>query len=221
MSAQTAKQVCTAYVAAKALRAEHGSALESLLHDIPKASSQDIPGAVAALLEAADQYKASSPIVDKAGLRSKPAIAKARATVDKLDKTLQNALDQLGKLPINAVTAVTDAQDAPLGKLSADLNQIHAVIKTALAKVNGEPNKAADHARNVLAYHVAVVFRDILKLKPSAARDNAITITNARGGAAYARVLRSTLAAAGVHHVDIGPLIDAGRALLSDPDLPP
>jgi len=221
MSPPSIQNVSVAQAAAVALRASHAATLGALLSGIPKVKTGDVPAAVTALMDAADQYKASVPIVDKADRRSRPTISGARAAVKNLDKTLEDALDQLGQLPINAVTALTDAQAAPLGKLRADLTQICAITKAAFVKLNSEPDKAADHARNILACDVAAVFRDILTLSPSATRDTAIAAKKSRGGAAYARVLRATLVAAGVtQNVDIGPLIDSGRRLLADPEMP-
>ena len=82
------------------------------------------------------------------------------------------------------------------------------------------PHKVADAARTILAYRVAVVSTDILKKTPSSAKAKQLKENNPRGGAAYDRVLRATLEAAGVTDYDSGPLITAGLRLLKDPDLP-
>ena len=56
----------------------------------------------------------------------------------------------------------------------------------------------ADSARNVLAYQVAFVFSNILKVNPSSTKASQLKENKSRGGAAYDRVLRATLKVAGV-----------------------
>jgi hypothetical protein len=194
--------------------------MENLLARIPQVDRAVIPIAVSTLIDAADQYMADRPIVDKAGRRSKPGIAEARASVRALQKSLSLTEDQLDNLPLNALTAITEALKGPLGKSKAEVARLHSAVKKASASLAREENKTRDVARNVLAGQVAVVFRDILAIKPASTRDDATNVTGKQGGAAYATVLRATLVIAGVSQVKLGPLIDIGLEQLADLDLP-
>lgn len=197
-------------------------ALKTVLASIPKVDPEVVQTATDELMNAADNYMTSQPLVDPKGRRSKPNLAEARASLAALYKHLAKALKQLSNLPLNARAAVGQATNAPLGKMRLDLERVRQGVENALADLAAHPNKVADAARNVLAYEVAVVFRDILKVKPPSTSDKQLTanMTTARGGAAYARVLRATLNAAGVTMYDPGTLIKAGLDLLNDPNLP-
>lgn len=207
-------------VAVLAQRVLETKTLTILVAGIPKVKPEVVSDAVEALLEAADLYKADRPILDIKGRRSKPGIAEARASVAALQKSLCAVQQHLSGLPLTAFTELTDAYDAPMGRLKADVAQVCKATETALKSLRAKPDKAPDHARNVLAYQVAVVFRDILDKKPSSASDKSLNVTNKRGGAAYARVLRATLKISGVSDYDPGPLITTGLKLLKDPELP-
>jgi hypothetical protein len=205
-----------------AKRAADAKTLNTLLASLPKVNPAAVLTAVDALVNAADGYMTSQPIVDPKGRRSKPNLAEARASVAALHKHLAKALEQLSDLPLDARAAIGQATNAPLGKMRSDVEQVRQGVKKALVELSARPHKIADAARNVLAYQVAVVFRDILNMKPTSTSDKQLTpnMSTARGGAAYARVLRSTLKAAGVVNYDPGPLITAGLRLLKDPNLP-
>ena len=197
-------------------------ALRKELASIPKVNPNVVQTAADELMNAAADYMASQPIVDPQGRRSKPNLAEARASVAALHKHLAKAQEQLSTLPLDARTAIGQATNAPLGKMRSDIEQVQQSVEKALAELSARPNKVPDAARYVLAYEVAVVFRDILNVMPTSTSDKQLTanMSTARGGAAYARVLRATLKAAGVVNYDPGPLITAGLASLNDPDLP-
>ena len=203
-------------------RAAEATALRNLLAGLLKVAPSAIEPAVESLMEAADQYTASRPVVDPKGRHSKPNLAEARASIAALHKHLAKALEQLADLPLDARAAIGQATNAPLGKMRSDIEQVRQAAENALTELTARPNKVADAARNVLAYQVAVIFRDILNVMPTSTSDKQLTqnMTTARGGAAYARVLRATLKAAGVTMYDAGPLITAGLRLLKDPNLP-
>lgn len=203
-----------------AKRAADAKALNTVLASLPKVGPAMVEPAVNALMDAADQYKASQPLIDSKGRRSKPSIAEARASTAALHKHLTRAQDQLSTLPLDALTAIVEVTDAPLGKMTFDIAQLCRAVEKALDELVARPDKVADAARNVLAYQVAVVFRDILKKKPSSTQAKQLKENKSRGGAAYDRVLRTTLKAAGVINYDSGPLITAGLCLLNDPNLP-
>lgn len=194
--------------------------LEQVLRSIPKVAPVAVDAAVVDLMAAADQYRAARFLVDEKGRRSKPGIAEARRAVALLHKALSEAQKHLANLPLNAFTELTAAYDAPMGRLKADVEQVCEATEAALKSLRAKPDKTPDHARTVLAYQVAVVFRDILKKKPSSASEKSLNVTQKRGGAAYARVLRATLNLSGITDYDPGPLITAGLRLLNDPNLP-
>lgn len=203
-----------------AKRVTDAKALNTLLASLPKVDTAVVQPAVDALMNAADVYKASQPLVDPEGRRSKPNIAKARASMAALQKHLVKAEEQLTNLPLDAIATLAQVTGAPMGKMRADIAQVRHVVGKALAELTARPHKVADEARNILAYQVAVVFQDILKMKPSSTRAKQLKDNKSRGGAAYERVLHLTLKAAGVINCDSGPLITAGIRLLMDPNLP-
>ena len=208
-------------------RATFAAELKALLNSLPKITPEVVPTAVAALMDAADQYKASRPLVDPKGRRSKPNLAEAREAVAVLHKHLTKAHDQLSKavdklsaLPVDAIAAIGWATEAPVGKMRFDIENVCTAAQLALDQLNARPHKVADAARNVLAYQVAVVFIEILKLKPSSTSAKQLKEFQPRGGAAYARVLAATLHVAGVTDHDISPLITSGLRLLKESHLP-
>ena len=201
-------------------RLKSASTLKNLLARIPKVATAVIPTAVKALMDAADEYTASQLLIDVDERRSKPGIADARGSLQELHRTVCKAEAQYFNLPINAITAVANIRESTLFSLKSDFENILLSIETARYLLLSEPDKPADIDRNILAYQVAVAFRDILKVTPTSTRAKQLKMINARGGAAYDRVLRATLKVAGVINYDSEPLIAAGLRLLKDPDLP-
>lgn len=154
-----------------AKRAADAKALNTLIASLPKVDPAVVQSAVEALMDAADQYKASQPLIDPKGRRSKPNIAESRTSMAALHKQLAKAQEQLSNFPLDAMTAIVKVTDAPLGKMRFDIAQMCQTVEKALNELAARPNKVADAARSVLAYQVAVVFRDILKKKPSSTQD--------------------------------------------------
>ncbi|MBK7001821.1 MAG: hypothetical protein IPH35_18140 [Rhodoferax sp.] len=196
--------------------------LTRLLTSISKVDPAVIPPAVDALMKAADHYKASKPLVDLNAHRSKPGVAEGRDNIKNLIKDLSAVQADLLNLPLNVMSELYKTYNAPISKLKADLESISDAAVATQFSMNQLADKTVDHYRNVLAYEVAVVFQDILKMKPSSTSAKQLTENNTttRGGGAYARVLEATLKAAGVTDCDVGPLITAGLRLLKDPKLP-
>lgn len=201
-------------------RIKSATALKNLLAIIPSVAPASIPKAVNELMDAADEYKASQPMVDVNGRHSKPGLAVARASLLELHKTMCRAEAQYLDLPINAITEVAETRDTTLFGLKPDFANILLSIETARHLLLSEPDRPANAERNILAYRVAFVFKDILKITPTSTNAKQLKENKARGGAAYDRVLRATLKVAGVINYDSGPLITAGLRLLRDPDLP-
>ncbi len=86
--------------------------------------------------------------------------------------------------------------------------------------------KQPDNDRKILAGQVALVFQDVLQLKPAATHDKADNVTTSRGGAAYARVLRTVFEMAGIRNPANGTPLDLkhdikdGLDLLRNPESP-
>ena len=198
-------------------RSAEADTLKVLLTSIPKVDADDVPGAVVALMHAADQYRANLHTVEADGRRSKPGIAEARDGMSALLASLTAADHHISHLPLNAFSALATAYKGPLGGPKAVLHQLRTAAAIASKSLRHHPDKAGDHARVVLAYQVAAVFQDILKIRPTATSDKSSNVTGKRGGAAYARVLRATLGLAGVIEYDPKPLISAGLETLLDP----
>jgi hypothetical protein len=205
-----------------AKRADQATVLKNLLAGLAQIGPTVVDTAADALMDAADQYKAAHPLVDPKGRRSRPRIAEGRASMATVGEHLAKARDALSALPLDARTAIGQATDSPLGKMLTDIDQMRRAVEKALISLNARPDKVANEARRILAYEVAVVFRDILKMKPTSTSERQLTqnMSTGRGGAAYARVLSATLNAAGVTDYDPGPLITEGLSLLRDPKLP-
>ena len=205
-----------------AKRADATQVLKNLLAGLAQIGPTVVDTAADALMDAADRYQASQPLVDSEGRRSKPKLAEGRTSMANVQKHLAKARDELSALPLDARTAIGQATDAPFGKLLTDIDQMRQAVEKALISLNARPDKVADEARRILAYEVAVVFRDILKMEPTSTSERQLTqyISTRRGDAAYDRVLRATLNAAGVANCDAGPLLTAGLRLLKDKKLP-
>lgn len=224
-------------------RAMNAQSLQNLISSIPKINQAVIPTTVDALMDAADQYLASHPLVDRTGRRGQPRISEARASLTVLHNHLVAVQEQLSKLPLDAIAAIGQATDVPrdelrclsksdvdlgsdenfhsaIGKIGAYIKHARQATERARDQLAKRPHKVANAARNILAYQVALVFRDILKKMPSCTRAKQLKDNKSRGGAAYDRVLRATLSVAGVTDYDSGPLIAAGLRLLKDPNLP-
>lgn len=234
-------QLIRSEAARLAKRASSERSLLNLLTSIPKVDPEAVSPAIDALMDAADQYKASQPLVDPKGRRSKPSIADARTSVAALLKHLVKAQEQLSNLPLDAMSAIGQAIGVPLdemrcisvsdddaldlnfraaiGKIAANLEQARQAVERAQNELVDRPHKVADTARNMLAYQVAVVFTDILHKKPASTSERQLKGKKSRG-AAYARALRVTLKIAGVTDYDSDPVISAGLRLLKDQNLP-
>jgi hypothetical protein len=198
-------------------RAQQITALRAVLRTVPSVTPAIVEQAATSLLEAAGNYRNSFPIVDEQGHRLRPKVAEARAATAKLRQHLVNARDSAQALPVDAISALGGATAGSLADFVKDIERQIAAADTALKALLAQPNKPRDDYRTTLALEVALVFRDILKLKPTSTRDTDLKLKPGGQGAAYARVLRRTLAVAGWPQADLGPVIDRGLVLLKDP----
>lgn len=195
-------------------------ALRQVVAAIRKVDPAVVDDAVDAILRVADDYRASTYLVDSGGQRSVPSLKTERQSIGKLLKNIEAVRHDIANLPLSAFSALAFGYKAPVGRLKIEIDRIWAAALAAQLSLNERPNKQPDYARIFLAFQVAVVFRDILKQKPSSASDKSIYVNMKRGGAAYARVLRATLEICGVAKYDPGPLIASSLSLLKAPYLP-
>jgi hypothetical protein len=201
-------------------RGANTRALMTIILDLPGVEPVIASKAVTALKDAADQYLASRPISDHTGHRSNSSLAQSRTTLAEINKHLSKVTEQFEYLPPSALVALSDVAAEPIGKLRSHISRVQAVTQAAQTLLDARPDKTPDLSRNILAYQVAVVFRDILKKTPSSTKASQLKANKSRGGAAYDRVMRATLNIAGVTNYDAGPLIKAGLRLLTDTSLP-
>ncbi len=151
-------------------------AAEDLLPD----SEHDQALAVSGLVVAIENYKRHLD----------PEVALQRKELEALTNTLEDALAQLANLSPQSLVLYCKAANAPRGKGTSALRELHIIAKLAFDQALQLPNKVPYSSRDILAYQVAKVLRDALHIQPAATRDNIDFHAGARDGAAYARLLR-------------------------------
>ena len=203
----------------RAFHEDHIRSLQQLLSSYKPDDPLAVQIAMAALLTAVIEYRNSFPIVDSTGQRVRPKLASARRSTATLLKRLKKAQEEFATLPVDAVAAVARAAGEPIGALLQMVDRVVRAVESASQDLQKQPNKSGDVHLDVLALEVALIFRNIMHLKPAATRPTA-DINGKRGGAAYAHVLVATLALVGREDADLGPVIDSGLALLNDSTLP-
>lgn len=150
----------------------------------------------------------------------KPNLAETRKELRDLHKAAQGLVVRLKRLSPQALSLFIGAYGAPKGRTVKDLERTTGAAAQALASLSTAPARAPDISAYALAEHVAHIIHQDLGIVPTATRDEPGRRKYPRKGAAFARVLRSSLAAAGKPNVDIGPLIDSGLAAFKDPGSP-
>jgi hypothetical protein len=199
------------------LRAE--SELRQLLLHLTNNDEEKAAAALQRLSVVANEYRQSFFVRESNGRGSRPSVAEARREMKRVSDRVAALRTALQSLPVDAMAAFSKAANEPIGAAQARLAELADVASKATLALKARPDKSADAHRLVLAYEVAVIVRDVLKLKPASTRESD-QITGAGKGAAYSRVLRHTLALAGVYNVDVPQLIDHGLRLLKDESLP-
>ena len=173
--------------------------------------------ALAALTQAAGNYRASLTLVDTEGRRSRPASKASRRAVRRVRDKLGALQHAIATLPVVALASLSTALNNPLGAVTVPMQTLADAIEPALAALSDQPNKPNDHHLTVWAYEVALVLRDVLEVRPASTRVSNPLVTGTRGGAAYGRLLAASLPLVVVQHVDVDRLIAAGLKLLKDP----
>ena len=181
--------------------------LRALVLELAAQDSALADRAMAGLAQAADNYRASLPLVNNAGRRSRPAIKASRSAVRRVGDKLRGLQDAMAALPVDALASLSTALDRPLGAVTVPMQTLADAIGPALATLSKQPNKPSDRHLKAWAYEVALVLRDILGIKPVTTRVSDPLVTGARGGAAYARLLQASLPLILSHTVDLDRLI--------------
>jgi len=192
------------------------ASLYQLLVELAQQDTGLADRALAQLDEATGRYLSSKPDLDANGNKIRSGISRDRTAVRKLEEKATELQEAVNALSIHARLTLGSAMEAPIGTLTIGLEALSKAIPEAVRRLQAEKNKPGDHQLRVWAYEVAVVLRDVLRIAPSATRDDAST-QHARGGAAYARLLQEARLLISSRSIDIGRLIDAGLTLLKDP----
>ena len=195
---------------------------ESLVRVI-KGMRADLPAdlvehAVEQLLEAADTYRME--FTSRRGDRLyRPFVSEGRAALSKVLAPTQEALAALDiGLPFGARRALARAGLSD-SAVKAKLAEVASVVGGALDSLAAVPNRVPDDPRAVLAFDVATVLADILRIEPSLSRPSEINAPESALGArgAFHRLLEATLLAAGaVPPTDLMPWMRLGRQLRSE-----
>jgi len=172
--------------------------------------------AVVELCEAIDQFRLHYPYRDGMEL-ARSSISEARAALAGLTVVFRDAADAVAKLPLSAKKAFARATGVPLGQTHQHLLALAQSASAQFLESTKVPDRDEDSARAVLAFDVARILSRTLKVKVSMTSDRN-TSGHARGGAAYCRLLRATLQAAGTDPPsELRPVMREGVSLLKDP----
>jgi hypothetical protein len=179
-----------------------------------KAARADLDAAIAAYSELAGHLVQERRVSD------------TRKALVELDDAVKATRAVLRSLPLTARTLFLRASreiNTPLARtLPPILDGAVVAVRHACGAARGLPDKSPDHTVAILAYDVARIMKDGLRIKPTMTRDDVLA-TGARGGAAYARLLRAVLAQAGypAEHVEsLSAIMRKGIQLLRSPSLP-
>lgn len=186
-----------------------GFRLQNLIQRLkPTASEVEVAIAVELLIRAIADYRESFPILDGA-LRTRGSLSEARQDL----RSLATSKSTPSAQTFMAHHALLRAGGSQMKANSTAPIAVSA--QRALENLAGRHDHETDEHREVLACEVARILRDVLQLKVSLTRDEPGDETKALPGAAYARLLRCVLAAAGAQPpVDSFSLMRAGKRLL-------
>ena len=145
-------------------------------------------------------------------------ISNTRRELEAHVSTLQKAHEQLLNMSPQALQIYCNASGTPKGQFTSTLQKALTRGQEVLSVALDMNNREHDYARNVWAYHVARIMRDIMEIFPAGTRDNAENITGTNGGAAYARLLRKVAIVGDIElSNDLYPLMKRALELLKNP----
>src|SRR5215469_911286 len=147
--------------------------------------------------------------VDKGEYRTRGKVSEDREALATFAEALRACDEASKKLPLNAMSAVCH-ECGPIGGLRRVLNAWSSAASKAAQAARKKPDKSKDYGPGWLASQVARVLRDILQVRITMTTDR--VANGKRGGAAYARLLRATLTAAGANAPEnLLPIMKAGK----------
>jgi len=183
----------------------------------PKASQEARKEALERLEAAIDSFRLGYPYVEnpEGTYRVRESVSEHRDALRRLSNALNDSIEALKTLP-PATRATLSRRVKSIHKLISRTERLAEVAADEHLKAVESKDHIDDDNPPYLAFAVAGVLRDTLGVKITLSSDRATT--NApRNGAAYARLLRATLEAAGANTPDdLFPLINAGKRLLKE-----
>ncbi len=172
------------------------------------------------IMAAVADYEAMCPPVRHAdGVTPGEALSVAaiRRDLEKLERAVSSVQKLIHGLSPGSRHLL--ARTTGLGFLELDRAMRPAVklVRRAVRKAQELPDKHSDTRRDHLAADIARVMRNTLGIEPTKTRDDP-EVARSRGGGAYARILRATLAVVGIKQFSVGTVMKAGLYLLDDPN---
>lgn len=180
----------------------------------PKAEKPAWDAAMRELEDAIEDFRSHYPY--KSGDRRKRGkISEQRDALAELSATLRATSLAVKKLPMNAKMAFLRGprprDRRPLGEITSFLDKWSKIAAKEYRVAKKEDDRRADDAPNLLAFCVVRALSQTLQGKVSMTSDRN-TAGHDRNGAAYCRLLRSTLQAAGADPpADLVPIMKEGK----------
>lgn len=183
--------------------------LESLIRQLmPRGSEDDIQAVLNELYKTIDYYRLTFPILED-GRRKRSSLKEGRAELQAIADGPDHEM-----MPRNLLAKKTLLQQRPIGHRKQELAKSF-LAKKALATLAARADHEPDEYRELFAYEVALVAQNQMGLKVAMTRDDPTCDQPTAIGAAYARLLRATLKAAGAEPPDdLLPLMRVGSKLL-------
>ena len=168
----------------------------------PGANYADLLEAERKIVEAIKFFRMSYPYAGKhddpsANTLSRNSISETRSVLERLNTALHESLAALDALQgnIEAMRLYCSHTKSPAGKSKRAVEPLAKAARDAFLAAKKAPDKTKDFAKAGLAATVARVMSSTLNVKVALTSDRGAR--SHRGGATYARLLRSVLAAAG------------------------
>lgn len=152
--------------------------------------------------------------------RLRNVITDERAALGSLTKGLRHCVSMVEALPLQAQASIC-RKLGPRGTWAKELNILANVVGKAFLEANKKKDRPVDYAPGYLAHDVARVLRETLGGKVTMASDQGIKTPYdlPRNGAAYARLLRVVLLAAGKDPPEnLRSIMREGKILLEELD---
>lgn len=172
------------------------------------------------IIAAIAEYEELRPPIREADgitLHDAPLKAALRDDMAEVTHALEHAEKLIHALPRDSRRAFARASGYTFRQLDTVITDLTRGARRAVRKIDRMPNKPTNAARFLLAAEVARVIDKTLGITPTTTLNNPHT-KRSRGGGAYDRILRATLAVVGITQCSTQPIMKAGLSLLNDPD---